>query len=121
MSEQQTQKKKPLFRIIFCPKVGTDQYGKEILGPGRDVGSVWERNDPSKPPVIRYDFDIANMSSAGVTFLQRYEEKSAPTEEGPADAPTMRLPPSNPAARPARPSPEGRASPKLNTFSLEGS
>ena len=70
MSEQQTQKKKPLFRIIFCPKVGTDQYGKEILGPGRDVGSVWERNDPSKPPVIRYDFDIANMSSAGVTFLR---------------------------------------------------
>jgi hypothetical protein len=92
MSEQQTQKKKPLFRIIFCPKVGTDQYGKEILGPGRDMGSVWERNDPSKPPVIRYDFDIANMSSAGVTFLQRYEEKSAPTEEGPADAPDYAAP-----------------------------
>jgi hypothetical protein len=42
--------------------------------------------------VIRYDFDIANMSSAGVTFLQRYEEKSAPTEEGPADAPDYAAP-----------------------------
>jgi hypothetical protein len=87
MSEQQSQKKKPLFRIIFCPKVGKDQYGKEILGPGRDVGSVWERQDPSKPPVIRYDFDIANMSSAGVTFLQAYEEKSASPDEGAAASP----------------------------------
>jgi hypothetical protein len=37
--------------------------------------------------VIRYDFDIANMSSAGVTFLQAYEEKSASPDEGAAASP----------------------------------
>lgn len=89
MTDAQPQKKKPLFKVIFCPKIGKDQYGKEVLGIGREVGSVWERTDASKPPVIRYDFDIANMSSAGVTFLQPYEDKtaSAPAPEGTADSP----------------------------------
>ena len=67
-------KKKPLARIYFAAKIDKDQYGQDLLGPLREIGSVWPRKDASKGNLIRFDLDVANMRE-GVTFEIPYAEK----------------------------------------------
>lgn len=67
-------KKKPLARIFFAAKIGKDQYGQDLLGPLREIGSVWPRKDASKGNLIRFDLDVSNMRD-GVTFEIPYTDK----------------------------------------------
>lgn len=78
-------KKKPLARIFFAAKIGKDQYGQDLLGPLREIGSVWPRKDASKGNLIRFDLDVANMRD-GVTFEIPYTDKDQAEAPMPSEA-----------------------------------
>ena len=60
-----TDKKRPAFRINFCPRIERD--GKQQLGRSIEIGAAWELE---KGRGYRMSFNIVPQNlSEGVTFL----------------------------------------------------
>jgi hypothetical protein len=78
-------KKKPIHRISFARIVGKDAYGNDRLGPAREIGSVWPREN-GKSPIIRLDLmPIELTQHQGVLFLTPVQS-AAELDSDPADA-----------------------------------
>jgi len=68
MSTKQS-KSKPTHRVSFARIVGQDENGNDKLGPAREIGSVWPRQN-GKGSIIRFDFiPIELTQHQGVLFL----------------------------------------------------
>lgn len=62
-------KSKPSHRVSFARIVGRDENGNDKLGPAREIGSVWPRQN-GKGSIIRFDFiPIELTQHQGVLFL----------------------------------------------------
>lgn len=78
-------RKKPIHRISFARIVGKDAYGNDRLGPAREIGSVWPREN-GKSPIIRLDLmPIELTQHQGVLFLTPVQS-AAELDSDPADA-----------------------------------
>ncbi len=68
MSDQP--KTKPTARVAFARSVGTDENGREKLGPLREIGAIWPRRDASKGGVLRLDHIPVELTQReGVIFI----------------------------------------------------
>jgi hypothetical protein len=69
MTQTTESKNRPLYRISFARKTGTDEKGNDILGSAREIGSAWPRRD-GKGCVARFDhIPIELTNHQGVLFL----------------------------------------------------
>lgn len=72
-----TPKSRPSHRVSFARILGQDQNGAERLGPAREIGSVWPRQN-GKGSIIRLDLIPIEMTQhQGVLFLSRVEAADA--------------------------------------------
>lgn len=64
-----TPKSKPTHRVSFARITGQDENGNDRLGPAREIGSVWPRQN-GKGSILRFDFIPIEMTQhQGVLFL----------------------------------------------------
>ncbi len=68
MSEEN--KPKPLYRVSFARIIGTDEHGDDMLGSAREIGAIWERRDPAKGGIQKFDhFPLELSKREGVVFI----------------------------------------------------
>ena len=63
----------PLYRAKFCAVIGQDEDGKDRLSRAIEIGSVWNRKDPSKGGILKLDIVPQDLRS-GVLFLDPVQE-----------------------------------------------
>lgn len=84
MSEYQKEKKQPSHQVSFARNNGQDHNGKTILGPARQIGSIWPR-DKEGEGILRLDLTPREMfeHNGGVIFVRKIEDqkKSAPSKD----------------------------------------
>lgn len=76
--------KYPIFEVGFCEKRGKDHNGQDILGQMVNLGTVWERQDPSKGGILKYAFRNASPEAGlgeGVLYLLPIRQKASPDAE----------------------------------------
>lgn len=72
-----TDNNKPLYRVAFSRKKGTDEKGQDVLSYPRSIGAVFARKDPTKGGIIELDL-IPTELREGVLYLYPVDER----EEG---------------------------------------
>jgi len=69
MKQKSEPKARPLYRVSFARKTGTDERGEDTLGPAREIGSVWARRE-GNGAILRLDHIPIELSQhQGVVFL----------------------------------------------------
>lgn len=77
----QPPKSKPSHRVSFARINGQDENGNDKLGPAREIGSVWPRQN-GKGSIIRFDFiPIELTQHQGVLFLNPVDVKAESSSE----------------------------------------
>ncbi len=73
------EKRQPSHRVSFARINGKDRNGRDILGPQREVGSIWERRGKEGEAILRFDHIPEEMRSqgGGVLFVSRLKEHGA--------------------------------------------
>jgi hypothetical protein len=76
MSEKE--KKQPSHQVSFARNNGQDHNGKTILGPARQIGSIWPR-DKEGEGILRLDITPREMfeHNGGVIFVRKLEPRDA--------------------------------------------
>lgn len=76
-----TPKSKPTHRVSFARITGQDENGGDKLGPAREIGSVWPRQN-GKGSIIRLDLIPIEMTQhQGVLFLSPVSLSETATAE----------------------------------------
>jgi len=74
MTEQT--KQRPTHRVSFARIIGTDERGKDKLGSPKEIGAIWERKDPTKGAILKFDhIPIELTKHQGVMFVLPVEEQ----------------------------------------------
>lgn len=87
MNEQDKPKAQPSHRISFARINGKDERGQSVLGPAREIGSIWPRNGRDGEGILRFDHIPEEMRSkdGGVLFVRSLDalrkERPAPQQE----------------------------------------
>ncbi len=80
MSEQDKEKQRPSHRVSFARLNGQDKEGNDILGPAREIGSVWPRRGKEGEGILRFDHIPEEMRArdGGVLFVKAMEAEKEP-------------------------------------------
>mgnify|MGYP000845563735 CR=1 FL=1 len=78
MSEHEHPKSKPTHRISFARINGRDETGKDILGPAREIGTIWSRAGKEGEGILRFDH---TPREPGVYFVREVEPQKAQAAE----------------------------------------
>lgn len=75
MGEQEKEKQGPSHRVSFARLNGRDENGKEVLGPAREIGSVWPRKGKEGEGILRFDHipEELRARGGGVLFVTALE------------------------------------------------
>ena len=76
MSEKEPEKQTPSHRVSFARINGQDREGNDILGPAREVGSIWPRRGKEGEGILRFDHIPEEMRgrNGGVLFIKELDE-----------------------------------------------
>jgi len=70
-------KARPTHRVSFARIIGTDQYGKDQLGPAREIGAMWARPDAAKGWIMRFDHVPMELGQhQGVVFVTMNDDQA---------------------------------------------
>lgn len=72
MSEREPEKLTPSHRVSFARIDGQDRDGKDVLGPAREIGSIWPRRGKEGESILRFDHIPEEMRGrhGGVLFVK---------------------------------------------------
>ena len=74
MSHDEQEKTRPSHRVSFARVNGRDEDGKDILGPAREIGSIWPRKGNEGDGILRFDHIPEEMrSGGGVLFVRKLD------------------------------------------------
>lgn len=71
------EKQSPTHRVSFARINGQDRQGRDLLGPAREIGSIWERKGKEGEGILRFDHIPEEMRSqgGGVLFVSAARER----------------------------------------------
>lgn len=79
-------KREPSHRVAFSRITGQDRQGRDILGPAREIGAIWDRQGKEGEGILRFDHIPEELSwHGGVVFVRKTER-----ETGDAKTPVKR-------------------------------
>lgn len=85
MSDNERPKNHPSHSVAFARSNGHDQNGREVLGPARQIGSIWPKaNGKEGDAILRFDHIPEEMRTkgGGVLFIRKLDQ----LREGRAEA-----------------------------------
>ena len=71
------EKQRPSHRVSFARINGQDRQGRDILGPAREIGSIWDRKGKEGEAILRFDHIPEEMRGrdGGVLFVSKVQER----------------------------------------------
>lgn len=76
----------PSHRVTFARINGQDRKGNDILGPAREIGSIWPRKDKEGDGILRFDHIPEEMrQGGGVVFIRDLRQQDNAGKAGPHD------------------------------------
>lgn len=82
--QPQQDKKRPTHSVSFARINGRDEKGHDVLGPARQVGSIWPRSGAEGDGILRFDHvpEELRAQGGGVLFVRQIlEKKNDPERE----------------------------------------
>lgn len=75
MTDREDNKSRPTHRVSFAAIRGQDRDGKDILGPAREIGTIWPRRDKDGDGILRFDHIPEELRSrgGGVLFVRKID------------------------------------------------
>jgi hypothetical protein len=79
-SRKEPEKVKPTHSVSFARIIGTDRNGRDILGPARQIGTIWPRTGKGDDGILRFDHRPKEMDQerGGVLFTRKLDTLRAP-------------------------------------------
>jgi len=77
MSNDSEQKKQPTHAVSFARINGRDEKGRDVLGPARQIGAIWERTGKDAKEgdgILRLDHVPEELrANGGVLFVRKID------------------------------------------------